>query len=217
MRWANIPRPILAILMVAVALALISVGSAQAAAAEPTVGPEPEVGPPPAAGESSRAESPGPGLLEITPAGGLLGEKPLFALRGSYTISQQAAIEAEIGHNVGDFVSAYLHSAGLRMELVRHRGHIAFATLGFGTFSAAGGDAIAAQSISRTDLRLGAGIVIKLRDDVGVRLDLRHHRFLLGGGRGDQGSTLGANEISLGLKFSRRIWSAPASSGRSAS
>jgi hypothetical protein len=160
---------------------------------------------------------PAAGLLEITPAGGLLGEQPLFALRGAYTITPRLAIEAEIGHNVGDFVSAYLHSAGLRVQALGYRGHAAFLTAGFGTFGAAGGDAIAAQNVTRSDLRLGCGISVRVREDVGVRLDLRHHRVLLGGD-GDGGEmSLGANEVSLGLSFSRRIWSPPSSSGRSAS
>jgi hypothetical protein len=157
------------------------------------------------------------GLLELTPAGGLFGEQAFFALRGAYTISPRLAVEAEIGHNVGDLVSAYLHSAGVRVTAVRHRGHTAFATAGFGTFSAAGGDAIAAQDITRSHLWFGGGIAYRLRDDVGIRLDLRHHRVLLGDGGADHGTSLGANEASFGLTFSRRIWSPPPSSGRSAS
>jgi len=157
----------------------------------------------------------GAGLLEITPAGGILGAQPLFVLRGAYTISSRIAVEAEIGHNVGDLVSAYLHSAGVRYTCLRYGRAAGFMTLGFGTFGSAGADALAAQDITRSHLGLGGGIQIQIRDDVGARLDLRHHRILLGNGGDDPGATLGANEASFGLTFSRRVWSPPPSSGRS--
>jgi hypothetical protein len=156
----------------------------------------------------------GSGSLEVTPAGGLLGEQPYFALRGAYTISRRIAVEAEVGHNVGDLVSAYVHSAGIRVTGIRYRGHAIFTTLGFGTFSAGSSDVIAAQSVTRSHLRLGGGMRLRLRDDVGVRLDLRHHRVFLNGGTANSGQSIGVNEVSLGLAFTRRVWSPPQSSTR---
>jgi hypothetical protein len=158
---------------------------------------------------------PGPGFVEITPAGGVFGEQPFFVLRGAYTLTSRMALEAEIGHNIGDVVSAFLHSAGVRYTGLRYGRAAAFMTLGFGTFGSAGGDALAAQDITRSHLGMGGGVQFQIRDDVAARLDLRHHRILLGGGSDDHGATLGANEASFGLTFSRRVWSPPSPSGRS--
>jgi hypothetical protein len=111
-------------------------------------------------------------------------------------------------------VSAYLHSAGVRVTGIHYHGHTIFTTLGFGTFSAGSSDVIAAQSVTRSHLRLGGGMRLRLRDDVGVRLDLRHHRVLLSGGGASGGESMGVNEVSLGLAFTRRVWSPPQSSTR---
>lgn len=153
----------------------------------------------------------GAGILSITPSGGVLGEQPFFALRADYTITSPLAIEAELGHNVGDVTSAFLHSAGVRYTGLRWHRTQAFLTAGFGTFSAATNDAIAAKSVTRSHLRLGGGVEFQVRDDFGIRLDLRHHRVLLGGSEDGSETSLGINEVSVGIAFSRRIWTPPSS------
>jgi opacity protein-like surface antigen len=150
-------------------------------------------------------------MLHFAPSGGVLGEQPFFALRGAYTIAGPVDLEAEIGHNIGEVTSAFLHSAGVRVNGFRWHRAQAFATAGFGTFSAAESDAIAAKSVTRSHLRLGGGVEYAVRDDLGIRLDLRHHRVLLGGSDAGSEASLGVNEVSLGLVFSRRIWSPPSS------
>ncbi len=163
------------------------------------------------AGEPPADRGPRTGMLHFAPSGGLLGEQPFFALRGSYTIAGPVDLEAEIGHNIGEVTSAFLHSAGVRVTGFRWHRAEAFATAGFGTFSAAESDAIAAKSVTRSHLRLGGGVEYGVRDDLGIRLDLRHHRVLLGGSDVGSEASLGVNEVSLGLVFSRRIWSPPSS------
>ena len=151
------------------------------------------------------------GMLSIVPSGGIMGEQPFFALRADYAIARRVAIEAELGHNVGDVTSAFLHSAGVRVTGFRWHRTQAFMTAGFGTFSAANNDAIAAKSVTRSHLRLGGGVEFQVRDDFGIRLDLRHHRVLLGGSEDGSDTSLGINEVSVGIAFSRRIWTPPSS------
>lgn len=154
----------------------------------------------------------GPGILAIAPMGGVLGSQPFFALRAGYTIAAPLAIEAEFGHNLGDAASAFLHSAGVRLRAFDWRRAELFATAGFGTFSATPSDALAAKGVTRSHLRMGGGIEFAIRDDFGIRLDVRHHRILLGeDGTGGEAS-LGATEVSAGLCFARRLWSPPAPS-----
>jgi hypothetical protein len=174
------------------------------------------IGMPPAAGagageEPLAVEPVRTGVLHFAPSGGVLGEQAFFALRGAYSIAAPVDVEAEIGHNIGEVTSAFLHSAGVRVTGFRWRSAQVFATAGFGTFSAAESDAIAAKSVTRSHLRLGGGVEYAVRDDLGIRLDLRHHRVLLGGSDVGSEASLGVNELSLGLVFSRRIWSPPSS------
>lgn len=166
-----------------------------------------------AAGDDHAAVAPsGPGVLAIVPSGGVLGSQPFFALRAGYAIATPIAIEAEFGHNLGEATSAFLHSAGVRVNAFAvQRAHF-FATTGFGTFSATPTDALAAKSLTRSHLHFGGGVEYAIRDDFGVRLDVRHHRILLGGGEAGGETSLGTNEVSVGLSFSRRIWSPPSSS-----
>jgi len=164
-----------------------------------------------AAAQPAADRGPRTGILRFAPSGGILGEQPFFALRGAYAIAGPVDLEAEIGHNIGEVTSAFLHSAGVRVNGFRWQRAQTFATAGFGTFSAAESDAIAAKSVTRSHLRLGGGVEYAVRDDLGIRLDLRHHRVLLGGSDAGNEVSLGVNEVSLGLVFSRRIWSPPSS------
>jgi hypothetical protein len=186
-------------------LAVMGFLAPPAIAAEPESGPEST--PPPAADP----DPDGAGMLTIAPSGGIMGEQPFFALRVDYAIAHPIAIEAELGHNVGEVTSAYLHSAGVRVTGFRWHRASAFLTAGFGTFSAANNDAIAAKSVTRSHVRLGGGVEYRVRDDFGFRLDLRHHRVLLGGSEDGSGGSLGVNEVSFGIAFSRRIWTPPSS------
>lgn len=192
------------------AAAAASLLVAQSVAAEPTPGLQAAAEQEPSAAAVESVID-GAGVLSITPSGGILGEQPFFALRADYTITSPIAIEAEFGHNVGDVTSAFLHSAGVRYTGFRWHRTQAFLTAGFGTFSAATNDAIAAQSVTRSHLRLGGGVEFQVRDDFGIRLDLRHHRVLLGGSEDGSETSLGINEVSVGIAFSRRIWTPPSS------
>jgi hypothetical protein len=151
-------------------------------------------------------------VLAITPSGGILGSQPFFALRAGYAIAAPVAIEAELGHNLGDASSAFLHSAGVRLTALEMSRASFFATAGFGTFSATPSDALAAKSLTRSHLRFGGGVEYAIRDDFGIRLDVRHHRILLSGGEVGGDTSLGANEVSVGLSFARRLWTPPAPS-----
>jgi hypothetical protein len=154
----------------------------------------------------------GPGILAIAPMGGILGSQPFFALRAGYTIAGPVTVEAELGHNLGDAAGAYLHSAGVLVHPPSWQRARLFATAGFGTFSASPSEALAATAVTRSHFRIGGGIEYAVRDDFGLRLDVRHHRILLGETGTGNDASLGATEVSAGLSFARRIWSPPAPS-----
>ncbi len=165
-----------------------------------------------AANDGATTAAGGPGILAIAPVGGVLGSQPFFALRAGYTIAAPVAIEAELGHNLGDAASAFLHSAGVRLHALDWRRARLFATAGFGTFSASPSDALAAKAVTRSHFHMGGGIEVAIRDDFGIRLDVRHHRILLGGEGTGGDASLGATEVSAGLSFARRLWSPPSPS-----
>jgi hypothetical protein len=146
-------------------------------------------------------------VLEFNPGGGVLGAQPLFFVRGAYTVSPRLALEAEVGHNVGELVSGFLHSAGLRFHAFAEPRYAVFLGAGFGTFGVGEGTTLGAQSVTRSALRVGGGLIFTLRDDVGIRADLRRYHVLAIGGSTDG---LGASEVSVGLVFRRRVWDPPA-------
>ena len=185
--------------------------AAFAAESPATTGEAPETPAPETAAPAAASDFGEVGMLTIVPSGGVMGEQPFFALRADYGIARPIAIEAELGHNIGDVTSAFMHSAGVRFTGFRWHRTQAFLTAGFGTFSAANNDAIAAKSVTRSHLRLGGGVEFQVRDDFGIRLDLRHHRVLLGGSEDGSDTSLGINEVSVGIAFSRRIWTPPSS------
>ncbi len=153
----------------------------------------------------------GSGTLELTPAAGRLGEAPLFAARAAYRLSPRLALEAELDHVLGQQVSALQHAAGLRWRAVELGRAEGFLGAGFGTFTAQAGGAVGAKSVTRSALRLGGGVLWWLRDDIGFRLDGRHHRIFLHQPTTTGTYSLTANELSVGLVFARQL--APGGNG----
>lgn len=154
------------------------------------------------------AIAPGPRAFRqriwLSPAGGKLGQEPLYAFRIGFQPSRILGYELSLAHSDGKSAHAALYrlQAMLRAPLP---GRIQpFACFGYGMAMVFPGRALNADPVTRNALTGGGGMELFVREDLALRGEWQRTSVLGAEPQGDRSVAYDYSEFLIGLTFHRR-------------
>lgn len=163
----------------------------------------------PALAENAYALAPGPrpflNRLAVTPAFGLLGTEPLFAMRVSYNPNPWLGYEAELAHNPSQAVHAIVHRLSVLVRRPLPGRLQPYATAGYGMAVVLPGRSVNADAVTKNLLAVGGGLELYIRDDLALRAEMR--RSTVFGRQANREGLVAYDyaEQTLGLAFYRTL------------
>lgn len=112
--------------------------------------------------------------LSVSPAWGSFGSDRLFAVMAAYNPEPWLGWEAALSHTPGQSVHAMMHSFTAIVRRPMSGRFQPYLSAGYGMVIVYPGQAVNAIAVTKNALAAGGGMEMYLRDDLALRIDVRH-------------------------------------------